>query len=94
MITGRQAGLAWLFKVILRFYKKVVSPALPPSCRFYPTCADYAHRSVELHGPAKGLVLALRRFSRCHPFNPGGYDPVNQPASLAGPTGNNREGAR
>jgi putative membrane protein insertion efficiency factor len=60
----------------IRVYRKAISPLLPPSCRFYPTCSAYALTSVERFGVLKGGWLALRRIARCHPFNPGGYDPV------------------
>ncbi|MEK7313987.1 MAG: membrane protein insertion efficiency factor YidD [Deltaproteobacteria bacterium] len=61
---------------VLRCYKSLISPLLPPACRFYPSCSDYAREAVESFGAAKGFLMALRRFLRCHPFNPGGYDPV------------------
>ncbi|MBI5235491.1 MAG: membrane protein insertion efficiency factor YidD [Deltaproteobacteria bacterium] len=57
-------------------YKKLISPFLPPSCRFYPTCSDYAGGAIEAHGAVKGTALALWRLLRCHPFHPGGFDPV------------------
>lgn len=57
-------------------YQKLVSPLLPPSCRFTPTCSSYAMISLERYGVLKGGWLALRRVIRCHPWNPGGYDPV------------------
>lgn len=60
----------------LRVYKVCVSPLLPSACRFYPTCSEYARQAVERHGAARGLGMALRRLARCHPFNPGGVDPV------------------
>lgn len=60
----------------IRLYKNLISPVLPPSCRFYPTCSSYALEAVEKHGALKGGLLAAKRISRCHPFNPGGYDPV------------------
>lgn len=61
---------------VLKVYKKVISPLLPPSCRFYPTCSDYASEAINRYGLAKGSVMAVKRLCRCHPFNPGGYDPV------------------
>ena len=61
---------------IIKIYRKFISPVLPDSCRFYPTCSQYAITAIEKYGPGKGSVLAARRILRCHPFNPGGYDPV------------------
>ena len=61
---------------MLRFYKRFISPLLPPACRFYPSCSEYAAEAVETHGAARGGWMALRRLSRCHPFSSGGYDPV------------------
>jgi len=62
--------------VPLRAYQRLVSPLLPPTCRFHPTCSTYAIQAVERYGVLRGGWLALQRTSRCHPFNPGGYDPV------------------
>jgi hypothetical protein len=64
--------LIWL----VRGYQLLVSPFLPPSCRFHPTCSHYAIEALQRHGPGKGLWLALRRIGRCHPWHPGGHDPV------------------
>ncbi|MFN0072119.1 MAG: membrane protein insertion efficiency factor YidD [Chloroflexota bacterium] len=60
----------------LRLYKMIISPWLPAACRFYPTCSEYAHQAVGRHGVSRGLFLAIRRIGRCHPFHPGGFDPV------------------
>jgi hypothetical protein len=60
----------------IRGYRRWVSPALPPACRFYPSCSAYALEAVARHGAFRGGWLAVRRLVRCHPFNPGGYDPV------------------
>jgi putative membrane protein insertion efficiency factor len=60
----------------LYFYRKVVSPLKPPTCRFYPTCSQYAVEAVEKYGAAKGSYLSAKRVLKCHPFHPGGYDPV------------------
>ena len=60
----------------LRFYKRFLSPLLPPMCRFDPTCAIYMMQAIEKHGTLRGVWLGLRRLARCHPFNPGGWDPV------------------
>jgi uncharacterized protein len=61
---------------LVRVYQRLVSPLLPPSCRFYPSCSAYAVTALERHGAAKGTWLAVRRLARCHPFHPGGIDPV------------------
>lgn len=61
---------------MLRFYKRNISPSLPPSCRFVPTCSVYAMEAIEKYGLLKGGFLALKRILKCHPFHPGGYDPV------------------
>lgn len=62
--------------VMLRFYKREISPMLPPCCRYTPTCSEYAMQAVEKYGAAKGGWLAAKRVLRCHPFHEGGYDPV------------------
>ena len=62
--------------VPLRFYKRFLSPLLPPMCRFDPTCSIYVMQAIEKHGTLRGVWLGLRRLARCHPFNPGGWDPV------------------
>ena len=61
---------------VLRFYKGAISPLLPRACRYEPTCSVYAREAIERHGFSRGAVLALRRLARCHPFRPGGFDPV------------------
>ena len=61
---------------LLRFYKRFISPLLPPMCRFEPTCSVYTMQAVEKYGVVRGVWLGIRRLSRCHPFNPGGWDPV------------------
>jgi len=62
--------------LLVRFYRRVVSPALPAACRFYPSCSAYAETALLRHGAAKGSWLTARRLARCHPFHPGGIDPV------------------
>jgi len=62
--------------LILKFYKKFISPTLPDSCRFYPTCSEYAVTAIEKYGVLKGSIKTIYRIMRCNPFNKGGYDPV------------------
>lgn len=62
--------------LVIKLYKKLISPLLPRSCRFYPSCADYAAEAVRKHGVIRGVYLGFARVIRCHPFNPGGFDPV------------------
>lgn len=63
-----------LLLAAIRFYSRAISPALPPRCRFYPTCSAYAAEAVERHGVARGTWLALRRLAKCAPWHPGGVD--------------------
>lgn len=62
--------------LLIRLYQRFISPGLPPACRFYPTCSEYGYEAIERYGIIKGGILTLRRIARCHPFHPGGYDPV------------------
>jgi putative membrane protein insertion efficiency factor len=62
--------------LLIRLYQNTISRALPPSCRFTPSCSHYGYEAIEKHGLIKGGYLAVRRVLRCHPFNPGGYAPV------------------
>lgn len=66
----------YLFVGIIKFYKKLISPLLPDSCRFYPTCSTYSLEAINKYGPFKGLYLSIKRILKCHPFHPGGYDPL------------------
>jgi hypothetical protein len=61
---------------LIRAYQVVLSPFIGAHCRFHPTCSHYAVEAIREHGPIKGLYLSVRRLSRCHPWHPGGYDPV------------------
>ncbi len=65
-----------IFIGLIRAYQVTLSPFLGPACRFYPSCSEYAYQAVVRHGPLKGLFLAVKRILRCHPFHPGGVDPV------------------
>jgi putative membrane protein insertion efficiency factor len=65
-----------LLLLLIQGYRRLISPLLPPTCRFNPTCSQYALTAIERFGPVKGSWLAARRITRCHPFHPGGYDPV------------------
>ncbi|HRP23952.1 membrane protein insertion efficiency factor YidD [Thauera sp.] len=65
-----------LMLALLRFYRYAISPMLGRNCRFHPTCSEYAIEAIQRHGALRGGWLAARRVGRCHPFNPGGYDPV------------------
>jgi putative membrane protein insertion efficiency factor len=61
---------------IVKLYKFLISPILPGSCRFVPSCSEYSLVALEKYGAVKGVWLSMRRVARCHPFHPGGYDPV------------------
>ena len=65
-----------LLLALIRGYQYLFRPLLGSNCRFYPSCSDYAREAVEKHGALKGAWLAVRRILRCHPYHPGGYDPV------------------
>ncbi len=68
--------LSRLLILPIRFYQLCISPMFPASCRFTPTCSQYAIEAIRKHGPLKGLWLAIRRLLRCHPWGGSGYDPV------------------
>ena len=68
--------LAFPLLFLITVYRVVISPLKPPTCRFYPTCSAYALEAIKKYGPLKGSGLAIRRILRCHPMNPGGFDPV------------------
>lgn len=62
--------------LLIKGYQKFISPMFPPTCRFYPTCSAYFIQALEKYGFFKGCYLGIKRILRCHPFNPGGYDPL------------------
>ncbi|MBA1334748.1 MAG: Membrane protein insertion efficiency factor YidD [Firmicutes bacterium] len=61
---------------VIEIYRKYISPIKAGKCRFYPTCSEYSIQAIEKYGAFKGTIMAGKRILRCHPFNPGGYDPV------------------
>lgn len=69
-------AMVWLLSLPVHFYRLCISPMLPPSCRFTPTCSQYALEALRRHGPLRGSWLALKRILRCHPWGGSGYDPV------------------
>ncbi len=68
--------MKYVLVILITLYQKLLSPLLPPSCRYTPTCSQYAREALLKHGVFRGLLLAVRRLLRCHPFHAGGYDPV------------------
>lgn len=83
---ARPSPVALVLTWLITGYRKVISPLLGPRCRFYPSCSAYALEAIRVHGAGRGSWLAARRLSRCHPFHPGGLDPVP-------PAGQRRDGA-
>jgi len=65
-----------VLKIPVHLYRKLISPLKPPTCRFYPTCSEYALEALERHGALKGSYLTMKRIVKCHPFHPGGVDHV------------------
>lgn len=76
VVSLLRGGLLFVLLGMVRFYRAFLSPLLPPSCRFYPSCSAYALEALTRHGPVKGSILTVRRLSRCHPLHEGGIDPV------------------
>lgn len=76
-VTSSSRPVTRLALLSIRLYQRVISPLIPTgTCRFYPTCSAYGYEAIQRHGILRGGRLALGRVCRCHPFNPGGYDPV------------------
>ena len=71
-----------IFIGLIRGYQKFISPLFPPSCRYYPTCSNYAVQAIQKHGAIKGSIMGISRILRCHPFVKGGYDPVPEQFSI------------
>jgi uncharacterized protein len=74
--TGTTGLAARILVVPIRFYQRFIGPIIPPSCRFTPSCSEYAAQALRTHGALRGLWLAVRRLLRCAPWHPGGWDPV------------------
>lgn len=68
--------MTWLLRSMVRIYQYLISPMLGPSCRFHPSCSEYAEEALARHGALRGTWLASRRLCRCGPWHPGGFDPV------------------
>ncbi|MDD3167871.1 MAG: membrane protein insertion efficiency factor YidD [Eubacteriales bacterium] len=65
-----------IIMLLIRGYQKFISPMFPATCRFYPTCSQYFLQAVEKYGACRGSFLGIKRILKCHPFHPGGYDPL------------------
>ncbi len=76
MTRRLRAVVSWPLLLVLRGYKRWVSPVLPPACRYLPTCSDYAQEAILRHGPLRGSWMAGKRICRCHPWGGHGFDPV------------------
>jgi len=76
MVRDVGRPVQWALLGAIRVYQKTLSPLLGPTCRFYPSCSHYAYEAIQRYGAIRGGWMAIRRLSRCQPFNPGGYDPV------------------
>ncbi|MFD2616580.1 membrane protein insertion efficiency factor YidD [Terrilactibacillus laevilacticus] len=74
--------MKWLVIKLIRFYQRFISPLKPPTCRFYPTCSSYGVEAISRFGIVKGGFLLLKRILKCHPFHPGGFDPVPEKKNL------------
>lgn len=68
--------MKYIFIYLIKIYQKLISPLLPKTCRFYPTCSEYSLQAFKKYGAIKGLYLSIKRILKCHPFHKGGYDPL------------------
>ena len=68
--------MKWVISFVIAVYQRLISPFIGPTCRFYPSCSQYAKEAVLKHGALRGVSLGIRRIARCNPWNPGGVDPV------------------
>jgi uncharacterized protein len=84
MMTERPTPAARVLMLLVSVYRRVLSPLLGPTCRFEPSCSVYSLEALRVHGALRGTWLTVRRIGRCHPFNPGGYDPVPPPKGHTG----------
>lgn len=75
-VERKRSVAMWLLRGPIRFYQLAISPMTPSVCRYYPSCSNYAIEAIDKYGALKGGWLAIRRILRCHPFRPGGFDPV------------------
>jgi uncharacterized protein len=82
-VSSGRGPIARVLLAVIGFYRNAISPCLPPSCRYTPSCSAYAAEAIQLHGAGRGSWLALRRLLRCHPFHRGGHDPVPPPVGPA-----------
>lgn len=76
LLTSIGKFFSGLLIFLIRFYQLCISPLFPPTCRFYPTCSTYALQAIKKYGTLKGGYFAIKRILKCHPFHPGGYDPL------------------
>jgi putative membrane protein insertion efficiency factor len=86
--------IARVLELPIRVYQLLISPLLGPRCRFYPSCSSYAVEALQRHGALRGSWLAVRRLGRCHPWNPGGPDPVPPARPVAAQTSHRPHGVR
>lgn len=84
--AGVRGPVQWVLLGVIRAYQWTVSPLLGPVCRFHPSCSNYGFEAVRVHGAVRGGWLTVRRLARCHPWNPGGLDPVPPARSATDPS--------